>query len=254
MKIRPRFVALCAFLSACASGPIETVAAPDGGTLEPFSFFVTSFAALKELSGSSNGFGGDLRYGETGTGSGLRGADKLCNAIAERSMPGASAKQWRAFLSTTQVNAIDRIGEGPWFDRLGRTVALTKTELLQQRPLADAAIKNDLPNENGVPNHAPDGATIDNHDTLTGSNSSGVLSGGTCDDWTSTSSSSRPMAGHSWPRGGRTDNDSAHWISAHTVPGCAAGATLTDSGGGMGSSTVGGAGGYGGFYCFALIP
>src|SRR5688572_16941556 len=65
--------------------------------LDRFSFFVTSLQALRELSGSQNGFGGDLSYGETGAGAGLRGADKLCAAIAERSMPGASAKPWRAF-------------------------------------------------------------------------------------------------------------------------------------------------------------
>ena len=34
-----------------------------------------------------------------GPGAGLRGADIICAEIAERSMPGASAKQWRAFLS-----------------------------------------------------------------------------------------------------------------------------------------------------------
>ena len=38
-------------------------------------------------------------------------------------MPGAGQKPWRAFLSATagedgkQVNAIDRIGDGPWYDR-----------------------------------------------------------------------------------------------------------------------------------------
>src|SRR6185436_17897407 len=92
-----------------------------GGGLERFSFFVTSLASLRKLSGSQSGFGGDLRYGETGDGAGLRGADKICAAIAELSMPGASAKQWRAFLSATAggangsaVNAIDRIGAGPW--------------------------------------------------------------------------------------------------------------------------------------------
>ena len=107
----------------------ETQVDGDAGDLPLFSFFVTSLAALRDLSGSQNGFGGDLRYGETGAGAGLRGADKICAAIAERSMPGSSVKQWRAFLSATddgsgnQVNAIDRIGEGPWYDRLGRMLA-----------------------------------------------------------------------------------------------------------------------------------
>ena len=44
-------------------------------------------------------------------------------------MPGAGQKQWRAFLSVTAgpggaaVNARDRIGSGPWYDRMGRLVA-----------------------------------------------------------------------------------------------------------------------------------
>src|SRR4029077_16905154 len=87
------------------------------GGLSHFSFFVTSLQAMRDLSGSQDGFGGDLRYGETGEGAGLRGADKICAAIADRSMPGASAKQWRAFLSTVAgpVHAKDRVGSGPWY-------------------------------------------------------------------------------------------------------------------------------------------
>ena len=43
-------------------------------------------------------------------------------------------------------------------------------------------------------------------------------------------------------------------MSDHEAPGCAAGVTLSNTGGGMGSNTVGGAGGYGGIYCFAVTP
>ena len=63
-----------------------------GGTLPRFSFFVTSLGALRTLSGSQNGFGGDLCFGETGAGAGLRGADKICTTIAEMSMPGAGGR------------------------------------------------------------------------------------------------------------------------------------------------------------------
>jgi hypothetical protein len=102
-----------------------------------FSFFVTSIGAMRELSKSQDGFGGDLRFGEA---TGLAGADKICRTIAEKSMPGAGQKTWRAFLSTIgyngqpQVNAIDRIGAGPWYDRLGRVVAQSKTAILNTRP------------------------------------------------------------------------------------------------------------------------
>ncbi len=151
-----------------------------------FSFFVTSEVALLELSGNEYGFGGDLRYGETGPGAGLRGADKICSEIAERSMPGASAKQWRAFLSASEgedgepVNAIDRIGEGPWYDRIGRLVAETPEDLQHTRPKnGDAQIALDLPNENGVPNSevdpGADTAGERNHHILTGSKVDGTL-------------------------------------------------------------------------------
>ncbi|MCE9571869.1 MAG: hypothetical protein K8W52_01815 [Deltaproteobacteria bacterium] len=231
--------------------------------------------ALRELSGSQNGFGGDLRYGETGQGAGLRGADKICAAIAERSMPGASAKQWRAFLSASkddngnQVNAIDRIGAGPWYDRTGRLFASSKTALMATRPTdADAAIKNDFPNEDGVPNHDPDGTgEVDNHDFLTGSNSSGALESATvtCLDWTANAGNKtlegKPRIGHSWPRGtgggpggpGGSNIDS--WMSSLIESGCAPGVNLIETGPPSDSAnTVGNGGGYGGFYCFALTP
>jgi len=244
----------------------------DGGVVQPFSFFLTSTRALQELSNNQQGFGGDLRFGETGPGAGLRGADKLCATIAERSMPGASAKPWRAFLSATNdgngnvVNAIDRIGEGPWYDRLGRVFALKKADLLFDRPSsADAAIKNDFPNEYGVPNHDPDGTgQVDNHDTLTGSNAQGKLYSqtATCADWTgNTGTEGKPRVGHSWPRngpgpgGGMGGVNPANWMSALDESGCAPGISLIEMGPPMASSnTVGSGGGYGGIYCFSLVP
>ena len=120
-------------------------------------------------------------------------------------MPGSSAKQWRAFLSTSYENAIDRVGEGPWYDRVGRVFAMTKTDLLNERPAnADSAIAGDFPNEDGVLNHDPDGTgEVDNHDVLTGSNAMGVLyaEDANCADWTSSDGTNgRPRVGHSWIR------------------------------------------------------
>src|SRR6187549_2190608 len=155
------------------------------GNLDKFSFFVTSMAGLIKLSKSDKGFGGDLRYG---TADGLTGADKICTELAESSMPGSGAKQWHAFLSTTKVNAKDRIGAGPWYDRTGKLVAMNMAGLLKNRPDADPAIKEDLPNETGIGNHRPNPAAPedDNHHTLTGSNAQGVLlsANNTCKDWT----------------------------------------------------------------------
>ncbi|MES1157848.1 MAG: hypothetical protein ABUL67_01990 [Haliangium ochraceum] len=266
-----------------------------GGALPKFSFFVTSLSALQTLSGNQLGFGGDLRFGETGDGAGLRGADKICTTIANMAMPGAGAKGWRAFLSAPTggtnggpVHAIDRIGAGPWYDRLGRLVSANKTNLVAFRPTdADPQIKNDFPNETGAPNHS-DGAPgcsgntcPDNHDTLTGSDVEGHLyvsassPNPTCSGWTSAvgNANNKPRVGHSWPRmfgGGMMGGGGAcmagggggggfgcygHWMSSLDEGGCAPGVNLVEMGPPMmGVYTVGTGGGYGGFYCFALVP
>ena len=81
-----------------------------------FSFFVTSLVAIRREADDSMGFGGDL--------GGLEGADAICQRIA--AFEGAGHKTWHAFLSATTggpnggaAHAIDRIGEGPWYDRAG---------------------------------------------------------------------------------------------------------------------------------------
>jgi hypothetical protein len=214
-------------------------------------------AAMRELSGSQNGFGGDLRFGEQ---TGLAGADKICRTIAEKAVPGAGQKTWRAFLSASTggpdgpTHAIDRIGEGPWFDRMGRMFAANKAGLIAgPRPMGDAQVINDFPNELGIPNKQG----TDNHDTLTGSNRMGRYVGNlgaTCNDWTSSvGTDGRPQIGHSWPRQLSNLSFGGQWIQDHTAPGCAAGINITTSMGG-GGRTVGGSGGYGGIYCFAILP
>jgi len=219
--------------------------------VEKFSFFVTSLSGMRRLSGSQDGFGGDLRFGEK---TGLEGADKICRTLAEESMPGAGQKEWRAFLSTKTVDAVSRIGDGPWYDRLGRLVAKNRSDLMQERPRgADPAIIDDLPNENGTPN-GQDGCNgtdcPDNHDTLTGSRLNGTWDGNsTCDDWTNTMASGQPRIGHSWGA-----KSGMSWVQAHSAGGCQAGVQLVQKGGTNGVPTVGAGGGYGGFYCFALTP
>jgi hypothetical protein len=271
-----------------SSGNTGTGGSPGtGGTMTPvtcptlaedkFSFFLLSHAALQKDSGSSEGYGGDL--------GGLAGADAICQRVAE----GASAcqvnKTWRAFLSTATVDARDRIGQGPWYDRLGRLLAVDLTQLLTLRPTgADLAIVNDLPNESGIPNHNPDmTGNVDNHEILTGTGLDGrvyrqepVAEGGqdggidgavpgsstacgpdaetwtvekaTCWAWTSKEPQGCPRVGHSWPRKG----SGWSWISVWNEGGCAPGGTLEDTGGLDGTRRVGSAGGYGGFYCFAV--
>ncbi|MGC4091288.1 MAG: hypothetical protein QM756_26105 [Polyangiaceae bacterium] len=239
-----------------------------------FSFYLISNAALIRESGNANGFGGDL--------GGLSGADAICQRVAEYVSPCQSSKVWHAFLSTTTANAIDRVGTGPWYDRNGRLVSQNLTNLVMDRPGgADAAIKNDLPNENGTPNHRPDGsAEVDNHEILTGTGTDGKLytqsaSAGTsgsatscgpdvgasgagawsadratCWNWTRKTNEGCPRVGHSWPGQGSGTN----WMSVWNEGGCAPGGTLVQTGGLDGTRRVGSAGGYGGFYCVAVIP
>ncbi|RUV47037.1 hypothetical protein EOA85_35000, partial [Mesorhizobium sp. M5C.F.Ca.IN.020.29.1.1] len=61
------------------------------------SFFVTSVGSGK---------GADL--------GGLAGADAHCGSLAEAA--GITGKTWRAYLSTSDTDARDRIGKGPWFN------------------------------------------------------------------------------------------------------------------------------------------
>ena len=290
-----------------------------GDEEDPFSFFVTSLEGMQQLSGSLDGFGGDL--------GGLDGADGICQQLA--ASVGGGAKTWRAFLSVTAgpdgqpVHAIDRIGEGPWYDRYGRLVAEDLAGLLQERPEGDPQIIEDLPNELGQGQKQ----FGDNHDTLTGSTMEGTLysddPASTCNDWPSSigpGTEKKVMGGHSWPReeggpggggggpgagnapppwkqacqglaigdectvdkgpkkfdstcaevegsdppiiacipddagGGGGQQNPAHWLTAHTVPGCAAGIQLEQVGGGQDTDVVGGGGGYGGSYCVALSP
>lgn len=223
---------------------------------EHFSFFLTSQAGLAKLAGNANGFGGNLRLDKA---DGLSGADEICRRLAETTAPG-NGKTWRAFLSVSKgsdgmaVNAIDRIGEGPWYDRVGRMFAANKAALLNPRPLgADPLIADDFPNEEGVPNHDPGTGIIDNHNTLTGSDAQGRLDANglaaTCQDWTSAvKEGGKPRCGVSWPRGQLT-----HWISQLNEGGCLPGSTPPRAEGGP-QGTVGALGGYGGFYCFALTP
>jgi hypothetical protein len=286
------FVVTVLAATGCGGGALDPAVTEPGvsppvASLASFSFFVTSLAAMQRLSGSQNGFGGDLRFGQV---DGLSGADEICRQIAEGSMPGSGAKGWRAFLSASRgadgnpVHAIDRVGQGPWYDRLGRLVAMNLTDLAQTRPRgAHAAIIDDLPNEDGVPNHAPDGTRVDNHDILTGSDSTGRLyrsdSGVTCRDWTSAvGSDGKPRVGHSWPRsggpggggpggvplpppGGRPGGSGGgaisgdNWMSALDEAGCAPGINLLETGPpDPRNPTVGSGGGYGGIYCLALVP
>lgn len=257
-----------------SSSPVASTCTPEE---EKFSFFLASQNALVQASGNADGFGGDL--------GGITGADAICQKIAETSAPCHKGRVvWHAFLSTSSVNARDRIGTGPWYDRRGRLLAKTLTDLINERPIgADSSIAADFPNENGVPNHSPDGKLVDNHQIITGSGTdgnvykqaaSGSTGGGmpgggfggslaqdacletwtveaaTCKGWTTNKAEGCPRVGHSWYEG--SGMSGKHWISVWNESGCAPGGTGSQTGGTDSSRKIGSGGGYGGFYCFAV--
>lgn len=294
------------------SEPVPAQVACDTPEEDTFTFFLLSYEAIIREASSlpdgdprkenpEQGLGGDL--------GGIAGADAICARAALTSSSCAGNKTWRAFLSTSTEDAVDRIGTGPWHDRIGRILAANLEDLLNDGPDINTCtdgrpigshpeIINDFPNEFGVSNRFPGpptaqpGEDVDNHQILTGSGCSGRLwtqdanpSGGglggfgrcsvesppptrqcdtlgttctggwepekaTCRDWTSSEPWGCPRVGHSWPRD--VGDSGRHWISVWNEGGCAPGVELRDIGGLTGDPTVGSAGGYGGFYCFAV--
>lgn len=162
---------------------------------------------------------------------GLEGADAYCTTLAESA--GVSGKVWAAYLSSSTENARDRIGTGPWLNANGELMAIDVDDLhsgennLSKTTSLDetAAIINGRGDD---PNR---------HDILTGSDSTGVLVGDACMDWTSTASDGSAMVGHHDRQGGGDDPTS--WNAAHPSRGC----SLED---------LQGTGGDGLFYCFAV--
>jgi hypothetical protein len=258
-----------------------------------FSFFTISLKFIKSKAPCSGtdgktclgGLGGDLRNGKS---NGIDGADSLCAEAAQIANPG-DKHLWRAFLSAGSyngavLNAIDRIGTGPWYSAPpqyqkktsyaseGLLVASDKTGLVKTRPTGDTTtvvyngvnqsqgagtsqswpFSQCLLNEYGYCVQA-DG---DDHDTLTGSKNDGTYAGSaasTCNDWTnSATSSGSPAFGHAWPRQLGATDGAAGWINTGETGeiGCGAiinvGTTNYMSGGGMGGPGGGGSSSYGG--------
>jgi uncharacterized protein DUF1554 len=203
-----RFATLAAALSAVACGSSST--SPTAGqTPPPMSFFVTSATSV------------------TGNLGGLRGADALCQRLA--ATVGAGSKTWRAYLSVEHdadnangpTNARSRIGNGPWVNAAGVTVAANVAELHTRK--GDAAVFVD---EHGqrIPGQWSGSPSPVQHDILTGSNADGVLLAGlTCNDWTSSATTVAAQVGHSDGLGpnGDTSGTLSSWNSAHANQNCA---------------------------------
>ena len=199
--------ALCAALTALVS-----VAVVAQG--QKMSFFVSS-------TGSGNG----ANLG------GLAGADKHCQALAAKA--GAGAREWRAYLSTSNpdVHARDRIGAGPWYNAKGVLIASNVAELHSEK----ANINNDTAldeqgrtiNAQGAPNR---------HDILTGSTPDGRATTTTCQNWTSSAGDQTAMLGHHDRM--TFGKPGSPWNSAHPSKGCSQENLVATGGAGL-------------VYCFA---
>jgi hypothetical protein len=182
------------------------------------SFFITSV-------GSGNG----ANLG------GLEGADAHCQKLAEAAGV-TGTKTWRAYLSTSEVNAKDRIGAGPWFNAKGEKIADDVASLHSD---ANNITKETALDEKGnVINGRGDNPN--RHDILTGTMPDGTKAADqTCGDWTLGGAEGVAMVGHH-DRMGLDDSAAAKsWNSSHA------------SRGGCSQEALKGTGGDGLFYCFA---
>ncbi|HUF73156.1 MAG TPA: DUF1554 domain-containing protein [Gammaproteobacteria bacterium] len=186
------------------------------------SFFVTS---------ENPGNGGDL--------GGLDGADAHCQALAEAA--GISGTTWRAYLSTSTVDARDRIGDGPWYNVDGVMIAEDVEQLHGDNNLTgETAIDENgdtpayLVMVDGQAQRAGDSLV---HDILTGTNEDGTANEATCNNWTDGTSAATAMLGHA-DRMGRNPGLNS-WNAIHASQGCAMEQLIPTGGAGM-------------FYCFAI--
>jgi len=195
----------------CGAGQVCAFDGNGAWSCEPFaatdptmSFFVTSRG--------TGPAGGNL--------GGLAGADAMCEHFAEE--VGILGKTWRAYLSTSTVDARDRIGAGPWFNAKGQDVcagdcpsALYVVGIPPALILTERGTLLDHENE---------------RDVLTGSNGDGTSKlNNTCLDWTSDDQAENGRVGHL--------QDQISWANAHDAPCDREG--MRCKGGGN-------------FYCFAL--
>jgi hypothetical protein len=192
------------------------------GPADNASFFVTS---------KNPGSGGNL--------GGLAGADAHCQALANDA--GIGDKTWRAYLSTSTVNARDRIGTGPWYNVDGVMIAQNIAQLHGDNKLTRETALDENGNMpayllmvDGAPQRAGDTLV---HDILTGTNDDGTVAAGqTCNDWTDGSPDAQAMLGHA-DRLGRGAGVNS-WLAVHPSQGCGMEQLIPTGGAGL-------------LYCFA---
>lgn len=224
MNIRMRLpVAASAALVAVS---LSACVAQQGSTQNKTTFFVTSVGSGK---------GADL--------GGLAGADQHCQSLAKAA--GAGNRTWRAYLSNSAaggapaVNAIDRIGRGPWQNAKGVVIA---TDIENLHGNNNVTKQTNLTEKGTAVNGRGD--TPNTHDMLTGSQTNGLAfppgNDMTCGNWTKGGTDGAVQMGHSDRQGLSEDYYAKSWNSSHA------------SRGGCSQDALKATGGAGLFYCFAV--
>ena len=206
--------------------------APQGqnpATKEPMGFFLTSVGM---------GDGGNL--------GGLAGADRHCQELAATA--GGGGKTWHAYLSTQAignqpaVNARDRIGTGPWYNKDGYNIGNNLAELhgdTAEQALRSRLTKANIVNEKGAMVSPAFGEPGSIHEALTGTQMDGRAftdtADHTCSNWTSNAATGSAKVGHA----DRNGHAGMSWNSATDSRGCTQAAIM-----GVGSAGM--------FYCFAI--
>ena len=217
-RMKHAVLASACALAACAPMSTSTT------SQNPMSFFVTS---------ANPGKGADF--------GGLAGADAYCQKLATSA--GSSAKNWRAYLSSTAsggapaVNARDRIGRGPWKNAKGLVVATSVDDL--------HGSNNKLSKENSLTEKGEvisgRGDAVNMHDILTGSTAEGSVDTSaadtTCGNWTKSAEGSA-MVGHHDRIGLNESAPMKSWNASHATRGCGMEALKSTGGSGL-------------LYCFA---
>ena len=162
----------------------------------------------------------------TGNLGGLRGADAICQNLAN--IVGAGNRTFHAYLSAERdpdngnrpVDARSRIGSGPWYNAKGALLASDLTSLHALRGESTMFVTEKGEPINGQWIGSP---TPVQHDILTGSTAAGTLMAGfTCGDWTSDSTTTVAQVGHSDGFGANRDTSGTNssWNSAHVNQNC----------------------------------
>jgi hypothetical protein len=168
------------------------------------SFFVSS---------TNPGKGGNL--------GGLEGADEHCQSLARA--VGAGSKTWRAYLSTSTVDAKSRIGNGPWYNAKGQLIAQNVADLhsANNKITGETALTEKGTSPVYLTKNAagevqrPEGQLA--HDILTGTNEDGTKNAATCNNWTD-GADATAMLGHA-DRLGRNPGVNS-WNAIHASQGC----------------------------------